>query len=293
MGATIETVDIQTASAPARQRTPFLKKATATAGGQVGVSGIGLLVLLVVFGPLLAPHSVSQIVGAPFAPPSSATPLGTDYLGRDVLSRFLYGGRLLPIVAVGSATLAYLLALPIGILSGLTRGRLDQGIVWLIDLLLSIPALIVGLLMLAALGSGVVIIGIAITAVSIPPIIRMVRAATFDQATNEYVEAAVARGERKLSIALREVLPNIRPAIIADYAVRLAFAVILYASLGFLGLGVGPPAADWGLMVSENHGGLLVNPWAVVVPAVAIACITVSITLVADALGRSRVLLGR
>ncbi|MDO8210172.1 ABC transporter permease [Conexibacter sp. CPCC 206217] len=245
------------------------------------------IVLVALVGPFLAPHPITEVLGAPYSPPSGPAPLGTDYLGRDVLSRFLSGGRLLIAVSLGSTLLAYVVAAPIGMLMGYVRGLPDRIAGGAVNVLLSIPPVVLALLIVAGLGTSPLVAGLAVTIVLIAPIVRIVRGATAEIVTSEYIEAAVMRGETGARVIFHEVLPNIRPTLVADFGVRLAYTVILYASLNFLGLGQAPPAADWGLMVSENRGGLLVMPWAVVVPALAIAGLTVAGTGVAEAVSRS------
>jgi peptide/nickel transport system permease protein len=270
-----------------RSRRSILARAGSTSAGKIGLVGIGIIVFIAVAGPWLAPHSITQVIGKPYLTPRASAPLGTDYLGRDVLSRWLQGGRVIPLIALASTVGAYVIGGSIGLVSGIRRGGFDIGAMWIVDVFLSIPPLIAALALLTALGRGDLTTGIAIAAVFVAPIVRIVRAATFEVVKSEYVEAAVARGERTLSIALREILPNIRTTVVADFGVRVAYATILFASLSFLSLGPEPPTADWGLMVSENSGGLLINPWAVIVPAITIALMSVSVMLVADSIARS------
>lgn len=258
-----------------------------TRSGRVGAVMLTLIVWLTILGPLFAPHSIIDVVGAPFSGPSSNAPFGTDFLGRDVLSRFLNGGRALLIVAFLSTGLAYSCGGLIGLLAGYQRRALGHGIIWVVDVFLSIPAIVLALAIIAALGPGVTIVGLAVTVVLIPPIVRVVRIVTIEVSTNEYVEAAIARGETAWSIMVREILPNVRVPISADFGIRLSWAIILYASLSFLGFGRQPPAADWGLMIAENRDGLLVSPWPMLVPAIAIALLAISVNLVADSIARS------
>jgi peptide/nickel transport system permease protein len=258
-----------------------------TRSGKVGTVMLILIVLVAFVGPLFAPHSIIDVVGFPFASPSSSAPLGTDFLGRDVLSRFLNGGRVLLIVAFASTLIAYTCGGLVGLLAGYRRGAVGHGIIWVVDVFLSIPAIILALAMIAALGPGVGYVGIAVTVVLIPPIVRIVRIVTIEVSTNEYVEAAIARGEKTFSIMVREILPNVRVPVSADFGIRLSWSIILYSSLSFLGFGRTAPAADWGLMIAENRDGLLVSPWPMLVPAIAIALLAISVNLVADSIARS------
>jgi peptide/nickel transport system permease protein len=258
-----------------------------TRSGRVGTVILLLIVVIALFGPLLAPHSIIAIVGSPFVHPSSHALLGTDFLGRDVLSRFLDGGRVLLLVAFLSTGVAYSCGGLVGLLAGYRRGPLGYGIVWVVDVFLSIPAIVLALAIIAAMGAGVGIVGFAVTVVLIAPIVRFVRILTIEASANEYVEAAIARGEKTFSIMVREILPNLRVPISADFGIRMSWSIILYASLSFLGFGRTPPAADWGLMIAENRDGLLISPWPVLAPALGIALLAISVNLVADSIARS------
>jgi peptide/nickel transport system permease protein len=258
-----------------------------TRSGKVGTVMLGVIILIAVLGPLFAPHSIIDVVGDPFETPSSHALLGTDFLGRDVLSRFLNGGWVLLIVAFVSTLLAYSIGGLLGLLAGYRRGFVGSSVVWVVDVFLSIPAIILALAIIAALGPGVGYVGLAVMIVLIPPIVRVVRIVTIEVATYEYVEAAIARGENTWNILVREILPNVRVPVSADFGIRLSWSIILYSSLSFLGFGRTAPAADWGLMIAENRDGLLVSFWPVLIPAIAIAVLAISVNLISDSIARS------
>jgi peptide/nickel transport system permease protein len=255
--------------------------------GTLGAILLLLLLLLALVGPLLRPHSATSIQGISFAKPSWSHPLGLDFLGRDALSRFLSGGAVLLWVAFAATLLAYAVGIVVGITAGYRHGPFDLATVAIVDLLISFPPIVLVLLLVAGAGTGLGVVTLAIAAVHAPRIARIVRAVTLDVSTREYVEAAVARGERSLSVFRRDILPNILTPVLADFGIRLSGSVILFASLSFLGLGQSPPKADWGLMISENQAGLLVQPWIIVAPAIAIALLTISVNLIADSISRS------
>jgi peptide/nickel transport system permease protein len=214
--------------------------------------------------------------------------LGTDFLGRDVLSRFLHGGRLVLLVGCSATILAYAVAVPTGIVAGLRRGRaIDSVVVAVSDVVYALPPLIFLLVLLAATGPGlpIVVLGIAIT--HIPRVLRIARLATIDLATREFVEASFARGEGLVAVGVRDIAPNILTPMLADFGVRLAVSIIMYSSLSYLGLGPAPPAADWGLMISENRVGMTFAPWVVAAPALAIAAFAVSVNILADSFART------
>jgi peptide/nickel transport system permease protein len=256
-----------------------------------GIVGLILLTLVVgvaLIGPLVAPHSIAQPIGFPGAGPWSGAPLGTDFLGRDVLSRVLYGG--LPVLGLSLAAIipTYLIGMSIGLAAGLSRTLLDPVLMRLVDLVLCLPPLLLLLVLLAGAGTGVEVLIIGIVIVLVPGVARLVRTATLEVSTNSYIEAAILRGETRTAIAIREILPNISSSVLADLGVRFSAAVTLAASVNFLGLGSKPPAANWGLMIAENRLVLPTNVWAVLAPALLLTALAVSVNLLADAFEKSR-----
>lgn len=252
-----------------------------------GVIGAVLLVVMlgvVIVGPFFAPSDPDAIGGIPGAGPTSAHWLGTDTLGRDVLSRLLWGGRsviLLPLVAV---SISIALACVIGLFAGYLGGLVDAIVTRVIDVALAIPPFLTVLVMLAGFGTGDLVVVLAVATVYVPSVARVLRAATQTVRPREFVQAARARGESVRWIAFREIAPNILPTLFVEIALRLTFAIMFIASLSFLGLGVQPPTANWGVMVGENRGLLFVHPLPVVAPALAIGLLAISINLLADAL---------
>ena len=270
------------------RRTASVTRAVlASWGGRVGLAVIVLLFLVAFVGPFFAPFSPTAIVGPPFGAPTDDHLLGTDYLGRDVTSRFLHGGRVLIGVAFSATLLAYAIGLVVGMTAGLRRGGFDLITVAVADLLLSFPAIVFVLMLLAATGPRLSVAIFGIAAVHIPRIVRLVRAVTIDITTSEFVEAAVARGERRSSVLWREIFPNTWTPLLADFGLRLATSIILFSSLAYLGVGQTAPAADWGLMISENRVGITIQPWIVFVPAIAIALLVIGVNLLTDALART------
>lgn len=260
-------------------------------GTREGIVGLVLMLVVVsvaVVGPFVAPHPLAQPVGVPGADPSSAALLGTDFLGRDVLSRVLYGG--LPVIWLSLATicLTYVVGTTIGMIAGLSRSILDPIIMRVVDLFLAFPALLLLLVLLTGAGSSSVVLSVGIVLVLFPGVARLVRTATLKVSTTSYVEAAVARGEGRFAIMWRDVLPNIAQSMLADFGVRFGWAVTLTASVSFLGLGSRPPAANWGLMVAENRTIITDNIWSVLVPAVLLAALTVAVNLLGDAYIKER-----
>jgi peptide/nickel transport system permease protein len=254
---------------------------------------VALVILLIVLaialiGPLVAPHSIAEPIGPPGEAPGAGAPLGTDYLGRDVLSRVLHGGLPVLWLAVATVAITYLIGLVIGMTAGLSSSFWDTVLMRFVDIFLVFPPLLLLLLLLSGAGSGNLILIIGIVLVMFPGVSRLVRTATLEVSKTGYIEAAVARGEGRFSIMRREVFPNIQQAVLADLGVRFAWAIILAASVNFLGLGAHPPAANWGLMISENRPVIATNPWAVIAPAVPLAMLTISVNLLSDAYVNNR-----
>jgi peptide/nickel transport system permease protein len=263
-----------------------VRRALGSWPGRIGIALTLFVLLVAVVGPSFAPHPPNAIVGIPFARPSAHFPLGIDFAGRDVLSRLLYGGRSVVILA-GIATLAaYVIGAAIGLAAGYRRSILDSVSMRFMDILLAFPPILLLLVLATGAGPNPIVLVIGIVLVQVPGIARIIRTATADLTVRGYVEAAVARGESTPVILLKEVLPNLWGIIVADGGPRLTVSVLLVAAINYLGLGLRPPAADWALMISENQGGLTFQPWSVIAPAILIAMLTIGINTFADALAR-------
>lgn len=253
--------------------------------GAFGTLFLALTMALVLLGPRLAPHSPET-----FHPqhrlqgPSALFWLGTDQFGRDLMSRILWGAHPTVLFGVAATLLGTALGTLVGVLSGYASGWLDELFMRVVDGMLAIPGLLFALLIITALGAGrssaVLAIGLAFT----PGMARVARSATLAIRTQDYVKAAVARGEPLAYILLHEILPNVLAAIVVEASIRIAFAVMLGASLSFLGVGAQPPSSDWGLMVSEGRAYMFRNPWVVVWPGLAIATVSIAFNLFGDGL---------
>ena len=261
----------------------FLRSPSALAGAAIG----GAILLIVVVGPLVSPYPYDKLAGPAFQLPDRHFLLGTDFLGRDVLSRLLWGGRTVVGLAGLATLLAYAVGASIGLLAGFTRSLLDPVLMRLMDVLLAFPPILFLLVLATGAGQSATALVFGVATVNVPGIARIIRSATLDASVRGYVEAAVARGEPTYVVLGREILPNIAGTILADCGVRLTGSILLVASVNFLGLGLQPPTADWALMISENRDGLTIQPWTVAAPAVLIALLTISANLVADAIARS------
>lgn len=256
--------------------------------GRVGVVLFLFTVGVALFGRLFAPYTPYATIGAPGAAPGAGHLFGLDFLGRDVLSRVLYGGENTLLLAGSATLLTYLVATTVGMIAGYSKSIVDPIMMRSIDVLLTMPALLIILLLVTAFGASSLVLVIATSLVLMPGAARIVRSATLGVCTRGYVEAAAARGDSTRQILTREVLPNISGVITADLGLRFAWGVILIASVNFLGVGIQPPRADWGLMISENRVIITSNPWAIIVPAVLLGMLVVSANLMSDAYNRQR-----
>ncbi len=257
---------------------------TSSREGKIGAGILVLFVIIAIFGSLLAPYSPTDIgAGNPNLGPSGAHLLGTDQLGRDVLSRLLCGAAsviLIPLLATG---LTFAVGGLAGIALGYAGGAVDGVGSRLIDILISLPPLLVVLVVIAAFGSSTPVIVISAALVYSPRVARVLRGAAQDVATREYIQAAQARGERPLRIVLRELMPNIAPTVLVEFAVRLTYVIIFVTTLNFLGLGVQPPSPNWGRMLFDSRATIITDPIVTIAPTVAIALLAIGIGLVADA----------
>ncbi len=262
-----------------RLRQAFFGEPT-TAVGTIIVIGFLALAL---FGPLIAPYSpTAQHIDALRQPPSLAHPLGTDRLGRDLLSRVIYGARDILTLAGSGTALAVALGTLIGISVTYLGGWLEELVFRLFDGLLALPALLLALLLLGAVGPSRSSVLLVIVVVYTPIVARVVRSVVLSLKPRGFIEAARMRGERLSYILWRELLPLVAPTLVVEAALRFSYSIFLVASLGFLGVGVQPPSPDWGLMVLEARNEFALAPWSLYVPAAAIALLVVGVNLMAE-----------
>jgi len=251
---------------------------------RIGLTVLAFVLGVAFIGPYFAPYSPSALPGIPFSTPSRTFWLGNDYLGEDVFSRVLSGGRTVILYGALATLLAYAVGGTIGLFAGYTRSRLDDLLMRSMDVLLAFPPILFLLVIATGAGANIWALVIAIAVIHVPSIARILRAAALEVSVRGYVEAAIARGDRTHVILRREILPNIWGTIVADGGPRFTVSILLVAAVNFLGLGLSPPAADWAMMISENRSGITINLWAVVAPALMIGALTVSINVVADAI---------
>jgi len=251
----------------------------------IGTSIVILFIVVAILGPWLSPYGPTQMIAADARQAPSWTHwFGTDMLGRDILSRVIYGARsVLSLTGLGSL-LAVVIGTMIGLASGYWGGLLDELIMRLFDSLLAIPALLLALVLLGAVGQSQSSVLAVITVVYVPIVARVVRAEVLSVKSLGYIEAARLRGERLPFILFREILPSVLPALSVEAALRFSYGIFLVASLGYLGVGVQPPTPDWGLMVKEARNAVRLIPWALYFPAGAISLLVIGVNLTADGL---------
>jgi peptide/nickel transport system permease protein len=250
-----------------------------------GSAAVVLVVLIAVAGPWLAPYDPSAFVARLYQRPTAGNWLGTDVLGRDVLSRLLVGGRLFLLQGLAAATIGVLTGVLLGILLGVAKGRTSAFLLFCSDSVMVIPQILLVLLILAAFGSAPLTLTIAVALAQVAYTARVIFAATGRVTTEDYYRAARAVGMGTGALVLREVLPNVAPAVLVEYGVRLSISFVALASLSYLGFGSGD--VDWGAMIHENQGGIALQPWAVVAPVLVLAAFLFGMNLVRDALARA------
>ncbi|MBK8157654.1 MAG: ABC transporter permease [Rhodospirillaceae bacterium] len=247
----------------------------------------GLIVLLgyifvALFAPLIAPYKESEIVGDSYMEWSALYPFGTDQLGRDMLTRMIYAAQNSMGIAFAATMFSFLTGGILGIMASILRGWFDQAVSRFIDALMAIPSLIFALMMLSILGSTAINLIIVIGVVDATRVFRLTRAVSMNVVSLDFVEAARLRGEKLPWVVFREIVPNILPPLITEFGLRYCFVFLTISSLSFLGLGLQPPTADWGLMVKENATLITYGDITPLLPAGAIALLTVAINFVVD-----------
>ncbi len=253
--------------------------------GVAGLLLVAVAVLAAAIGPLVAPYSPEQFhITARFRGPGPDFWLGTDQFGRDLLSRILLGARPTLLLAILATVLGTSLGAVIGTLSAFLGGRADEAIMRTVDAIMAIPGLLLALLIVTALGANAANALIAIGIAFAPGMARITRSVALTIRKQDYVNAALARGESSRFIVLSEMLPNVIAPIVVETTIRVAFAIMTLATLSFLGLGAQPPSSEWGLMVSEARSYLFRNPWMMVWPGVAIAVVAIGFNLLGDGL---------
>jgi peptide/nickel transport system permease protein len=247
-----------------------------------GMVVIAFYVVIAIFAPLVAPYSESAVVAGQYEPWSSQFIFGTDQLGRDMLSRLIYGARNTIGIALLTTCLSFLIGGTLGLLAATLGGWTDQLLARLVDILMAIPQLIFALMLLSIFGSSVINLILIIAVLDSTRVFRLTRAIAMNVVVLEFVEAARLQGEGLRWIMTREILPNILPPLVVEFGLRFCFVFLTISALSFLGLGIKPPTADWGSMVRENATLINYGDVTPLLPAGAIALLTVAVNFVVD-----------
>ncbi|MCA0869554.1 ABC transporter permease [Seohaeicola saemankumensis] len=248
----------------------------------IGLFFTGLYFAAAILAPLIAPYGMAEVVGDVWEPASSEHLLGTDNIGRDLLSRMIYGGRTTIFIATVATALSFITGSVFGLLAAVLGGWADQAMSRFVDLIMSIPSLIFALVVLSVMPVTIPVLILVMGLLDSTRVYRLARAVAVDINVMDYVEAAKLRGEGRGWVIFREILPNALSPLVAEMGLRFIFMVLFVSTLSFLGLGVQPPAADWGGIVKENKEGIVYGIGAALWPAVAIATLAISVNLVAD-----------
>ncbi|MFG1175104.1 ABC transporter permease [Erwiniaceae bacterium CAU 1747] len=247
-----------------------------------GLTGLGLFILVAIFAPWLSPYAPDQVVGSAWSGVTAENWLGTDNLGRDLLSRLIWGTRTSLSVSAVATLLAFAVGIFLGFLAGFCRGWVDQLISRLNDILMAIPTLIFALVVLAMLPKTIPVIVLVLGILESTRVLRVARSLAVDIAAQEFIEVARLRGERLSWVLWREILPNALTTLIAEFALRFIFILLFLSALSFLGMGIQPPTADWGGLARDNKDGILFGVWAALIPGAAIALLAIALNSVAD-----------
>lgn len=250
---------------------------------RAGIVILAINILVAIVGPIFAPNSPNEILSiTAYAPFGEVGLLGSDFLGRDLFSRMLHGARLTIGLALTATLLGFIIGMVLGFTAAEAGGWIDNTISRAVDVMISFPPILLALIVIVGMGSSLAVLVCTVAVLHASRVARVSRAIAMEICLQEFVEVARARGEKIWSILWREILPNSLRPLGCEFGIRVAYSVLLLASLSFLGLGIQPPTADWGGMVRENMSGILYGSWAAILPAGAIALLAVGVNLLTD-----------
>ncbi len=258
----------------------LLKTAPPTAW--FGIIVIVLYILAAILAPVISPYGETEVVGAQYEPWSDQYLLGTDNVGRDMLTRLIYGARNTVGIALLTTFLTFLLGSFLGLMASTLGGWVDQGLSRIVDVMMAIPQLIFALLLLTIVGTSIINMVLVIAVLDSTRVFRLARAVAMNIVVMDSVEVAKLRGEGLFWVIRKEILPNAMPPLVAEFGLRFCFVFLLIAALSFLGLGIQPPTADWGSMVRENATLITFGDITPLLPAGAIALLTIAVNFVVD-----------
>ena len=271
----------------------ILKRALRMTRTRIGVAIVALIVLVALLGPLVAPYSPTEFVAIPNSKPSDDVLFGADALGRDVWSRFLHGGKSVLWMSAAATLIGVVLGVIVGLVAAYARNWVDDVLMRGNDVLLAFPQIILALLAVSALGAKLWLIVLIVGLTHMPRVARVIRGAAQEVVERDFVKAAEAVGEKRSRIIFGELLPNVTSPLLVEIGLRMTYSIGLVAAVSFLGFGLQPPAADWGLMINENRLAITVQPWSVLLPVLAIGLLTVGTNLITDGVARAAIGLDR
>jgi peptide/nickel transport system permease protein len=247
-----------------------------------------ILVVIALGGPLVAPHGSEEFIDKPFSSAgASGTVFGTDYLGYDTLSRFLYGGRGILVIALVSTAIGVILGVVIGLVAGYARNALDDVLMRLMDVIMAFPQIMLALVAVSLVGAKNWVIILAIALTTAPRVARVARGAALPVVERDFIGATEAMGLSRVRILFGELLPNILGPMMVEATLRLTYSIAVISALAFLGLSANPDAANWGTMIQKNQGALAYQPWGALLPILAIALLTMGTGLIGDGIART------
>jgi peptide/nickel transport system permease protein len=282
----------ETISAPpirSRQWLTLLKATLHQTRGKIGLVFLTVIVAIALLGPLFAPHNPDAFLGFPNLAPGGHFLFGLDALGRDVWSRFLHGGWTVLYMSLSATLIGVGGGLIIGLSAAYLGGFWDEVLMRICDVFLAFPQIVLALLLVTAFGPKVYLIIITIGISHAPRVARVIRGAAQQLVERDFIKAAEAVGEPRRRVIFGELLPNVTSPLLVEFGLRWTYSIGLIAGINFLGLGLQPPQADWGLMIQENRLSLTIQPWGVLLPIIAIAVLTVGVNLLTDAFARAAI----
>jgi peptide/nickel transport system permease protein len=271
----------------------ILRRSLALTRTRIGLAIVAVMVAIAVIGPLVAPHSPTEFVAVPNSGPSSAALFGGDTLGRDVFSRWLHGGLTVLWMSAAATIVGIVVGTTVGLVAAYSRNWLDDVLMRGNDVLLSFPAIIFVLLAVSAVGPKLWLIVLTVGFTHAPRVARVMRGAGQEVVERDFIKAAEVVGEKRWRIVTGELLPNVTSPLLVEIGLRMTYSINLVAAVSFLGFGLQPPTADWGLMINENRLALGIQPWSVFLPVLAIGLLTVGTNLVTDGVARAAIGLDR
>jgi peptide/nickel transport system permease protein len=282
----------ESAAAPAPLRRGAARRILRNGRVRVGLMLVVPVLAIAIFGSAVAPHAPGEFVGAPFTP-GAGSPFGTDNLGRDVLSRFLAGGRSLLGLSAGATVIGVAMGALLGSLTAYVRGPFDGVVMRLADVALAFPPIVLALMCLSLAGPKPWLIILVVAVGHLPRTLRVMRGAAMSVVERDYIRYCESVGIKRSATVLREILPNVVGPLMVEFGIRFTYSIGLVAGLSFLGLGVQPPAPDWGNMINENRIGLTIQPWGVLLPLLALAVLAIGSNVIADGVARTIAVIDR